>query len=155
MLFEKRLRDGLVDGSVRLAFRRWRRPQVVPGGQYRLGAGAGVVRVTSVDVVAPEAITVDDAHAAGFATRSDVVADLGRGPEAVQTYRITFGDVMADPRDALRERSDDLDQLVRRVQRIDHADATLAAIAEHPGVRAADLMGPLGWNDLHRFKLHV
>jgi hypothetical protein len=29
MLFERRLREGLHDGSIRLGFRRWRRPQVV------------------------------------------------------------------------------------------------------------------------------
>jgi len=154
-LFEKRLRDGLVDGSVRLAFRRWRRAQVVPGHEYRLGAGSGVVRVESVDVVSTERITPDEARAAGFASPSDVLKDLESGDADALTYRISFGPVSADPRDQLRERSDDLDALAQRVKRIHRADATLAAIGAHPAVRAADLMGPLGWTDLHQFKLHV
>lgn len=156
MLFEKRLRDGLVDGSVSLAFRRWRRAQVVEGGSYRLGAGAGVVRVESVDVVASDAITAADARAAGFTSPGQVLADLGVADDVdALTFRIGFGAVSADPRDQLRERSDDLDTLAQRVQRIHGADATLAAIGAHPGLRAGDLMGPLGWTDLHQFKLHV
>jgi hypothetical protein len=156
LLFEKRLRDGLVDGSVSLAFRRWRRAQVIAGGQYRLGAGAGVVRVSSVDVVSTDQITAEDARAAGFASPAEVIADLGSGPaDEGLTFRIAFGAVSEDPRDVLSERSDDLAVLAPRVRRIAHADETLAAIDAQPGVRAADLMGPLGWNDLHAFKMHV
>jgi hypothetical protein len=153
VLFEKRLRDGLVDGSVSLAFRRWRRAQVVVGGQYRLCAGAGVVPVSSVDVVSTDQITAEDARAAGFTSAWDVIADLGAGDGL--TYRIAFGPVEQDPRDVLRERSDDLAGVAQRLRRIEHADETLAAIGAHPGVRAADLMGPLGWDDLHAFKMHV
>jgi hypothetical protein len=156
VLFEKRLRDGLVDGSVSLAFRRWRRAQVVAGGQYRLGAGAGVVRVSSVAVVSTDQISPQDARAAGFASPAEVIADLGAGSaEDGLTYRIAFGVIEDDPRDVLRERSDDLAELAPRVRRIARADETLAAIGAQPGVRAADLMGPLGWDDLHAFKMHV
>jgi hypothetical protein len=37
VLFERRLREGIQDGSVTLAFRRWRRCQVVAGHRYRTG----------------------------------------------------------------------------------------------------------------------
>jgi flavin-binding protein dodecin len=33
--------------------------------------------------------------------------------------------------------------------------ATLQAIEQSPGKRAADLMEPLGWTELHDFKMHV
>ena len=156
MLFEKRLRDGLADGTISVAFRRWRRAQVVAGGSYRLGAGAGVVGVESVHVVPSDAITAADARAAGFGSVADVLKDLGAADDAdALTYRICFGPVSADPRDQLRERSDDLEALAQRVRRIHGADATLAAIGAHPALRAGDLMGPLGWTDLHQFKLHV
>ena len=36
-------------------FRRWRKPQAMPGGRYR--TGAGLLEVTSVNVVTLEAIT--------------------------------------------------------------------------------------------------
>jgi hypothetical protein len=155
VLFERRLREGLVAGTISLAYRRWRRPQVVAGGRYRLGAGAGVVRIDHVDVVSTETITPDDVRAAGFATRAQLLADLV-GPDDASIYRIEFGGpVEQDPRDRLRQSAADLDQLAQRVGRIGGAAATLRAIGEQPGVRAADLMGPLGWDDLHRFKLHV
>lgn len=153
MLFEKRLRDGLLDGTISVAFRRWRRPQVVPGGRYRLGGSAGRVVVESIEAVEPSAISADDARRAGFAAPADVLNDVG--PDKGQVYRVTFGAVEADPRDALRESDADLDALAKRVQRIDGAEATLRAIAAQPGVRAADLMGPLGWSELLPFKLHV
>ena len=62
MLFERRQREGLLDGTIRVAFRHWRRPQVVAGHRYRIGAGAGVIPVERVDVVAYEQITESDAE---------------------------------------------------------------------------------------------
>jgi hypothetical protein len=63
----------LVNGSITLAFRRWRRPQVVAGKRYRLGAGAGLVLVRAIDVVEPTAITADVARAAGFWARDEML----------------------------------------------------------------------------------
>jgi hypothetical protein len=51
MLFERRLREGLHDGSISMAFRRWQRRQVVSGGRYR--TGLDMVQVDSVAVVDP------------------------------------------------------------------------------------------------------
>lgn len=154
MLFEKRLRDGLLDGSISVAFRRWRRAQVVAGGRYRLAGVAGRVVVESVSAVVPTDITVAEAQLAGFPSPLAVLEDLG-GSDDSPIFRVAFGHIEADPRDALRQSDADLVALARRVQRIAGADATLKAIAEQPGVRAADLMGPLGWSELHPFKMHV
>ena len=49
--FEQRLRDGIHSGAIVLAFRRWKRSQVVPGRRYR--TGIDMVEVESVDVVEP------------------------------------------------------------------------------------------------------
>ena len=49
MRFEQRLRDGIHSGAIVLAFRRWKRSQVVPGRRYR--TGIDMVEVESVDVV--------------------------------------------------------------------------------------------------------
>jgi hypothetical protein len=154
VLFERRLRDGLVDGSINTAFRRWRRCQVVAGGRYRLGAGAGVVHVQRVDVIDQADLTLDDARAAGFGSLAALEQDLG-GPSQTPIYRIVFGGVDIDPRDVLRQNIEQLDELTHRVNRIERAQATLTAIQRQPGVRAADLMGPLGWAELQPFKLHV
>jgi hypothetical protein len=156
MLFEKRLRDGLADGTISVAFRRWRGRRWLQAGVIDWAPGRGWCGVESVDVVPSDAITTADARAAGFGSVADVLKDLGSadGVDAL-TYRIGFGPVSADPRDQLRDRSDELDALAQRVQRIHGADATLAAIGAHPALRAGDLMVPLGWTDLHHFKLHV
>src|SRR5262245_35342479 len=87
MLFEARLREGLHDGTVTVAFRRWRRSQVVAGGRYR--TGLDIVEAESVDVVAGEDITQADAVAAGFASPEQVRANL-RGSADLPLYRIRF-----------------------------------------------------------------
>ena len=153
MLFEKRLRDGLLDGSITLAFRRWRRAQVVAGGRYRLSGVARRVVVESVSRVDPTVITEADARAAGFSSPKEVLADIGAGDTPI--FRVAFGAIEHDPREVLRQSDADLEALAKRVARIEGADATLHAIAQQPGVRAADLMGPLGWAELHAFKMHV
>ncbi len=153
VLFEKRLRDGLLDGSISVAFRRWRRAQVVAGHRYRLGAGAGMVLVSRVDIVEAREITEDSARAAGFGSTTEVLKFLG-GPPDEPIFRIAFGGVGDDPRDELRENLD-LDGLEQRVQRIAGAREILEAIEAQPGRRAGDLATQLGWPELQPFKLHV
>jgi hypothetical protein len=80
VLFERRLRDGLADGSITVALRRWKRTQVLPGRRYR--SPDGLVEVTQVDVV--DAIDEATAKAAGFGSVEAAVADLtGEGPITV------------------------------------------------------------------------
>jgi len=137
VLFEKRLRDGLADGSITVALRRWKRTQVLPGRRYR--SPDGLVAVTQVDVVD----TIDDAtaRAAGFASVADALADLaGDGPiTVVHLHRVDD----ADPRDVLSNDTDiaDPDKLAKQVERYrPHLDL----IAAHPGRRAPDLAAMLG-----------
>ncbi|HZN71033.1 MAG TPA: hypothetical protein VFC00_05015 [Micromonosporaceae bacterium] len=139
MLFERRLRDGLADGSVTVAFRRWRRVQVVAGHRYR--TGSSMVEVVSVDVVDPARITDADARRAGFASATEAVADL-RGDPDIPTYRVTFRPSDApDPRATLAARGelneDEIGMLDQRLSTIDKD--TLKAIADHPATRAGDL----------------
>ena len=49
MLFEQRFWAGLADGSITLAFRRWRRPNAKAGGRQRIPTG--VLAIDSVEVV--------------------------------------------------------------------------------------------------------
>ncbi|GAA4156848.1 hypothetical protein GCM10022251_29630 [Phytohabitans flavus] len=163
MLFERRLRDGIADGSITAALRRWRRPQVVTGRTYR--TGAGLVEVTAADPVHPEELTADDARAAGFESVAELLAHLG-GPADGHLYLLHFRRVAGpDPRAALAadDRLDDggVAAIDLRLGRLDHAStrgpwtaAVLRAIADHPGVRAADLAEALG-RDLPSFKADV
>ncbi len=163
MLIERRLRDGLLDGSVSLAFRRWRRPQVVAGRRYR--TRAGMVAVDAIDPVDPAAISPADAVRAGYRTPAEARADL-RGRPGDPVFRIALRVVAEpDPREELA-RADALDDadvagIAARLARLDRVSprgpwtaATLEAIATRPHVKAAELAAALG-RDTPSFKLDV
>jgi hypothetical protein len=123
MRFEQRLRNGLHDGSITVAFRRWKKHQVVAGGRYR--TGAGLVQVDSVDVVDPDRISAADARRAGYQAVADLVRDL-RGDPAGQVYRISMHPLsVPDPRGVLaaadRLSGEDVAEITRRLNRLDTA----------------------------------
>ncbi|HEY8473407.1 MAG TPA: hypothetical protein VIL37_12340 [Natronosporangium sp.] len=163
MLFERRLRDGIADGSITLMFRRWRRPQAVAGHRYR--TGRSMIEVESVSVVEPANIGEADARQAGYPDPAALIADL-RGEPGLPVYRIAFRRVdEPDPREALAADAaltpEDVAEIDRRLDRLDRASRTgpwtaaaLALIAEHPGTRAADLAARLG-RELLPFKADV
>jgi hypothetical protein len=163
VLFERRLRDGIADGTISVAFRRWRRPQVVAGRRYR--TGAGLVEVVAVDAVTIAGVTDSDAREAGYADTAALLADL-TGPDDAPLYRLRLRRVdEPDPRAVLaaddRLDGEALAHLTRRLDRLDRASpvgpwtrATLTAIGERPGVRAGDLAASFG-RDTPSFKLDV
>jgi len=162
LLFERRLQAGLLDGTIRVAFRRWRRAQVVAGRQYRSPIGMiDVLDVSRVD----RPIPAEDAQHAGYASVEDLLEDL-KGPADASLYRLELRrSANADPRSVLADDAG-LDnaqfaELQRRLARLDAANgrpwalATLEAVEASPGTRAGDLYAPLGWSELADFKLHV
>jgi len=163
MQFEPRLRTGLQDGSITMAFRRWRRPQVVAGNQYR--TGLGMVLAETVDIVDPADITSAQARAAGFPTVDALVSDL-RGNPALPLYRIRFRPLEGpDPRAELAATATltnaDADTLTARLARMDAASKrgpwtrdVLEQIARQPGVVSTVLAGELDWERAD-FKAHV
>jgi biotin operon repressor len=163
MRFEQRLRDGIHDGSIVVAFRRWKRSQVVPGHRYR--TGRDMVEVESVDIIVPAAITAEQARAAGYPTIEHALADL-RGDPALPVYLVRFRRLdEPDPRDELaataRLTTDEVAALSARLNRMDRLSsrepwtmAILRQIADHPGTVSTVLAENLGW-PRHDFKLHV
>lgn len=165
MQFEERLRQGLVDGTISVCFRRWKRCQVVAGRRYR--SMIGLVHVDAVDVLAGDGdITHDDAMAAGYPDVASAVADLRPPSPDTTLYRLRLRRVDdPDPRSVLAataELSDaDRAELDRRLTRLDRASkigpwtmTVLRLIAERPGVRAPDLAASLG-RERDPFKLDV
>ena len=151
MLIDRATAQGIADGTVRLAFRRWDRPLMRPGSRQR--TGAGVVEVVTVEEVDPGTLTEDDARAAGVATLARLHRLLERRPGAA-VYRMEVRWAGPDPRVALRE-DDGLSDADRRAldQRLDRLDAArsspwtrevLRLVAERPAVRAPDLAAALG-----------
>ncbi len=163
MQFEPRLRQGINDGSITLAFRRWRRCQVVAGRQYRTGQGMALAE--AVDVVEPSGITAADARAAGYPDVAALLADL-RGDPGLPLYRIRFRRVEGpDPRDELASGATLTDteaaSIAARLARMDSLSkrgpwtaTVLGQIASQPGVVSTVLAEQIGW-DRPDYKLHV
>jgi hypothetical protein len=161
--FEQRLRDGIHSGAIVLAFRRWKRSQVVAGRRYR--TGIDVVEIESVDVVEPSSVDAAQAREAGYGSVGDLLADL-RGDPALPVYRIRLRRIDApDPRDELARSASltaaDVAAIEARLARMDRSGsrgpwtgAVLALIADRPGVVSTVLAEALCW-ERQDFKLHV
>lgn len=152
MLFRKEVLDAIREGKVDLAFRRWDRARVRPGGRQR--TGAGVVAFEQVEVVDRSAIGDDEARRAGFASRAALLAMLDARASG-DIYRVTLRYAGPDPRVELRGRDElsdaELEELKRRLDRLDRASAhgpwtrtVLELIAAHPEVAAVELAAGLG-----------
>ena len=137
----------MADGSVTLAFRRWKKQDVRPGQEFV--TAAGMVRVEDVAVVDAEAITDDEARLAGWPDAARLRKRLNPD-ETLPTYRVRLRHAGPDPRVALRESAelgaDDVADLDRRLERLDRASGHgpwtlhyLELIREHPQRRAPDL----------------
>jgi hypothetical protein len=162
MLFLQEIYPRLADGTVTLAFRRWKRANVRLGTRQR--THVGVIEVTSMDEVALEAITDADARLAGATDRIQLLRELERHPDGT-LYRIGLRYAGADPRVALREQAEfseeERGQVLARLARLDRASRrgpwtreALRIIEERPAVRAGDLAAAIG-RDRDSFKLNV
>jgi hypothetical protein len=162
VLFKRHALDGIADGTINLAFRRWTRPRVRVGS--RLRTPVGVLSVDAVDRVNVADITTKDARGAGFSSREELLRELSRRADG-SVYRVELHVAGADPRAALRERDaltdGELDEVQRRLARLDAASrhgrwtmTVLHLIRDRPGVRAGDLAPTLG-QDTQPFKRDV
>ncbi|MBV9447937.1 MAG: hypothetical protein JO345_18800 [Streptosporangiaceae bacterium] len=163
MRFEQRLRDGIHSGAIVVAFRRWKRSQVVPGHRYR--TGIDMVEVESVDVVEPSSVDAAQAREAGYASVDELLGDL-RGDPALPVYRIRLRRIDGpDPRDELaraaRLTEADVAAITARLARMDRSssrgawtEAVLGLIADRPGTVSTVLAETMGW-ERQDFKLHV
>jgi hypothetical protein len=145
VLFRLRQLEGIADGSVTLVFRRWEKPRVKAGGRQL--TAVGVIVFDAVDVV--DNVTEDEMRRAGVQSRAEALGDGRPGT----LYRIALHLEGPDPRIVLREGSptpEDFERLARLPWAFDY----LRAIAEHPGVRAADLAESFGL-EKPKFKVRV
>ena len=139
MLFERRLQAGLTDGTIRLAFRRWRRAQVVAGRQYR--SPIGMINVLDVSIVHGE-IPAADAAAAGYASIHDLLQDL-KGPDDASLYRLELRRAATpDPRsvladEALLDAAEFSGQVQRRLDRLDTLNGQAWTLATLESIEAA------------------
>jgi L-rhamnose mutarotase len=146
VLFDAATLAGLTAGSVTCTYRRWTvvRPRV--GSTFT--TRAGVVEVTSIEPVTAQALTDDDARAAGFRSLS-ALTSWTSAKGAGDLYRIGIALRGPDPRIALRGAADlgaaELKELDTRLGRMDRAAPepwtvdTLTQIERRPGVVSTEL----------------
>jgi hypothetical protein len=150
VLFERRLWAGLADGSVTLAFRRWRRPRARPGARHR--TPAGVLEIDTVEPVEEDSISEQEAHAAGYTSLADLRRSWRRREGTL--YRIAFHHAGPDPRLSLREAdhlsAEEWHALRARLARLDARPSgawtarVLRLIEARPATLAAELAAELG-----------
>lgn len=138
MVFKERFWTGLRDGSLRVAYRRWTRPSVRPGGT--LQSPGGLLAIDSVEVIEPEAIDEAAARSAGYRDRKELFGYL-RGPG--ELYRIRFHRIGDDPRIALRQQSEltdeEWDAVAGMLTRNPWAVEYLRLIGQMPAVVSTEL----------------
>ena len=137
MLFRYDILQGIAEGRVTLAFRRWRR--VPPADGSSLRSPVGVLSLDRVTVVEEGDISAADVRRTGMSPAELRASIAGEGTLLRIELRLA-GD---DPRIALRERlpeSAELDAIVARLSSIDAASAApwttayLQLIADQPGI---------------------
>ena len=161
MLIRRDVLDRIGDGSVTLAFRRWRRPSVRPGGT--LLTAIGQLQIGSVAQVSESDLAEEDARRAGYATLGDLLRDLNQRQDGT-IYRIEFAGITPDPRVQLRESLPDETELSTILEKLDQLDQrssvgpwtspVLELLAANPGVLAETLAHRLGM-EKHPFKARV
>jgi hypothetical protein len=157
MLFRHDILQGIAEGRVTLAFRRWRRAPPAAGSSLR--SPVGVLCFDRVTIVDEGDITPEDVRRTGL-SRDELRASItGEGT----LVRIELRLAGADPRIALRERLPEHAEsaaIVARLARIDAASPTpwttryLQLIADQPGV-VSRVLAPQVDADLPPFKRRV
>ena len=137
MLFRSDILQGIAEGRVTLAFRRWRRAPPAAGSSLR--SPVGVLCLDRVTVVEDGDITIEDVRRTGMSVEELRASLAGEGTLLRIELRVA-GD---DPRIALRERvpeDAELTAILARLARIDAGASTpwptryLQLIADQPGI---------------------
>jgi hypothetical protein len=137
MLFRREILQGIADGRVTLAFRRWRRPPPADGSSLR--SPLGVICLDRVTVVDEGDITTEDVRRTGMSVDELRASISGEGTLLRIELRLA-GD---DPRIALRERLPEhaeVDVIAARLARLDAASPApwtrryLQMIGDQPGI---------------------
>src|SRR4051794_11413271 len=158
MLIKSVIVDRIKSGKISLIFRRWKRAGVKAGGTQM--TQRGVVGIDSVKVVTEEQVTEEDAKAAGFESRNELLSDLYDRDEDI--YRIGVHWVGEDPRKVLRQNDDlsdkELSEIIEKLRQLDIRSqrgnwtrAYLQMIHDQPNTHAAILAGQIGL-DIPTFK---
>ena len=147
MLFRQDILQGIAEGRVTLALRRWRRTPPADGSTLR--SPVGVLCLDRVTVVDEGDITAEDVRRTGMSPDELRASIAGEG----RLLRIELRLAGDDPRVALRERlpeEGEIDAIVAKLARIDAASQApwttryLQMIADQPAVVSRVLAPQVG-----------
>jgi len=150
LLFRRETLDGIADGSVTLAFRRWKRPGAKAGGSTR--TQVGVVRFGKVETIEAASLAEADAKRSGFHDLAALKDMLGPD-DGNPVYRIELKGIEADAREALRETASFTDAEWRKLEarfarweqeRPGYFPGILKLIGERPATVSTELAKALG-----------
>ena len=119
MLIKDDVIEKIKSGEITVLFRRWSRPGAkAVGTQMTQG---GVIAIDAVDVVSEEEISEQDAQAAGYASKQDLIKRLNYRDDPIYRIRVHFAG--EDPRIALRKNADlsdtELEEIIATLGKLD------------------------------------
>lgn len=156
MLFRQEILQGIAEGRVTLAFRRWRKSPPADGSTLR--SPVGVLRLERVTVIDEGDISPEDVRRTGMSVDALRASIAGDGT----LLRIELRVAGEDPRIALRERLPDqteIENVIARLARLDAASSPwttryLELIAAKPGI-VSRVIAPLVDAEVPPFKRRV
>lgn len=140
MMLPKAVLDGVVEGRIKCAFRRWDTPRVKVGGTQL--TAVGLIRFDSVRRADPAKLREGDARSAGIKDLATLRRLLDKREEG-SVYRIGLSLAGPDPRWELREVLPDAAEIALITEKLDRMDAgphgpwtrqVLVWIRQNPGV---------------------
>mgnify|MGYP000654591376 CR=1 FL=1 len=153
MLFKQIHLEGIKDGHISLAFRKWKKPSVKKGSLLKTSIGQ--VEIIEIQEINLNKINEVDAQKAGFDHLKDLLKTLNSSKEG-NIYKICVRYHSPDPRIELRQKSElsekEFQELITRLKRLDQYSKSgqwtmkiLKAIHENPKLKAADLAIKTGY----------
>jgi hypothetical protein len=119
MLIKDEVLERIKAGEVTVVFRRWSRLGAKAGGTQM--TQGGMVGIDSVEVVAEDDITEQDASDAGYPSRDKLLSGLSYRDDPIYRVRVHFAG--EDPRIALRENNDlsesELSEIIDKLAKLD------------------------------------
>ena len=152
MLFKVKHLEGIKNGRITLAFRKWKRPRVLKGSLIK--SPIGQIEILNINSAGIDQISKLDAALSGI-EYGDLIATLNSISQG-NIYKIELKYHSLDPRLILREQSEisdtELEQIKSKLKKYDlfskRGDWTLLvlqSINDHPKTRAIEIATALGF----------
>jgi hypothetical protein len=152
MLFKQIHLQGIKNGTITLAFRKWKKTLVKKGSVIKTSIGQ--LEIIEISEVHAEVIKLQDARRAGYDELSELIRILDKRADG-NIYRIQVKYHSPDPRIALRNKPElstaEIEGILMKLKRLDKfsnqgpwTHEVLQAIRSHPKLRAKDLSSGLG-----------